>query len=198
LKGLHPHTNCGPSGKGAGRIDAWLGAHEESGRGWDVISFNFGHWDAGNSKEVYQRNLEEVITKLKNTGAELIYVTTAPVPKGYPPASGLLDRGTKGMCAPGRTYGVMEKYINPWALEVIRRHPEIAICDHWQVVKAGKADLYKEWWKGKNVHFQGAELNTPLAQALVEEVFKSLKRRQIRSKGGWTPDILPPRNVWEY
>ena len=193
----HPHTNCGPSGKGAGGVDAWLGAHEEPGRGWDVISFNFGHWDAGNSKEVYQRNLEEVITKLKNTGAELIYVTTTPVDKAYPPAGELVDKGSKGMCAPGRTHGVMEKYINPWALEVMKRHPDIAICDHWQIVKDGEDGLYKEWWQGKNVHFQGAEMNTPLAQSLAGKVLEGLRQRRVRIKQGWIPAIRPPRNTWE-
>ena len=193
----HPHTNCGPSGKGVGRIDAWLGAHEEPGRGWDVISFNFGHWDAGNSKDVYQRNFEEVISKLKNTGAELIYITTAPVPEGYPPAGGLIDRGAKGMCAPGRAHGVMEKYINPWALEVIHRYPEIVICDHWKIVKDGEEDIYQDWWQGKNVHFQGTKLNTALAQPLAGKVLQSLKQRHKRIKGGWTPTIRPPRNSWE-
>ncbi len=193
----HPHTNCGPSGKGVGRVDAWLGAHEEPGRGWDAISFNFGHWDAGNSKEAYQQNLETVIEKLKNTGAELIYVTTTPVDKGYPPAGKLLDKGSKGMCAPGRTHGVMEKYINPWALEVMRRHPEIAICDQWQIVKDGENGLYKEWWHGKNVHFARHELNTPLAQALADKVMEALKKREMKAKAGQLPKPASPRNVWE-
>lgn len=61
----HPPTNCGPSGKGVGSVVNWLGAYEVKGRQWDVITFNFGHWDAGNSKEDYQENLEFVIAKLK-------------------------------------------------------------------------------------------------------------------------------------
>jgi len=193
----HPPTNCGGSGKGAGQIDSWLGAHEEPGRGWDAISFNFGHWDAASSKELYQRNLEEVIAKLKNTGAELIFVTTPPVDKGYSPAGELLDNRSKGMCAPGRTHGVMEKYINPWALEVMKRHPEIVICDHWQIVKDGEEGLYKQWWHGKNVHFKSTELNAPLAQALADKVVQALARRQARMKEGWRPNIKPPNNAWE-
>lgn len=147
----HPPTNCGPSGKGAGRIDVWLGGYEVKGRGWDVISFNFGHWDAGNSREVYQKNLVEVIGKLKKTGARLIWVTTCPVPKGYPPTGGLSSESK----APSRTSGVMEKYLNRWAMEVIERHPGIAVCDQWQFVKDHEDDIYTEWWAGKNVHFGG-------------------------------------------
>jgi len=151
----HPPTNCGPSGKGVGSVDSWLGAYEVKGRHWDVISFNFGHWDAGNNKEVYQKNIEQVIAKLKTTRAKLMWATTCPVPKGYPAAAGLIDQGSKGMCAPARTNGVMEKYLNPWALEVIKKHSKIAICDQWQFVKDNEGGIYTEWWQQKNVHFAG-------------------------------------------
>ena len=48
----------------------------------------------------------------------------------------------------------MEKYINPWALEVLSKHPEISICDQYQYVKDNYA-FYKSWWEGQNVHFKG-------------------------------------------
>ncbi len=57
--------------------------------------------------------------------------------------------------APGRTAGVMRKYLNPWALEVMKKHPEISICDQWQFVKDNEDPLYKEFWAGKDVHFGG-------------------------------------------
>ena len=82
----HPPTNCGPSGNGAKNVVNWLGAYDQPGRGWDVISFNHGHWDSGNDKATYQANLEKVIVELKKTGAKLIWVTTCPVPNGYDPA----------------------------------------------------------------------------------------------------------------
>ena len=88
---------------------------------------------------------------MKKTDAKLIWVTTCPVPGGFPPAGKLTDRGN----APRRTAGVMRKYLNPWALEVIARHPEITVCDQWRFVKDGEDDLFKSWWKGKNVHFRG-------------------------------------------
>jgi acyl-CoA thioesterase-1 len=89
----HPPTNCGPSGKGKMSIVEWLGAHQQKGRHWDVISFNFGHWDAGNDKKTYQENLKAVIAQLKKTKAKLIWVTTCPVPKGFLPAGNLAQDG---------------------------------------------------------------------------------------------------------
>ncbi|MBC8327096.1 MAG: SGNH/GDSL hydrolase family protein [Verrucomicrobia subdivision 3 bacterium] len=145
----HPPTNCGPSAKGAKNIIDWLGAYDQPGRHWDVISFNHGHWDSGNDQANYQANLETVIAELKKTKAKLIWVTTCPVPNGFEPA-GALDANGK---APARTAGVMQKYLNPWAAEVIARHPEITICDQWQFVKANAGGLYTDWWAGKNVHF---------------------------------------------
>ncbi len=148
----HPPTNCGPARNGATNIVNWLGAYDQPGRHWDVISFNHGHWDAKNDKATYQANLEQVITQLKKTKAKLIWVTTCPVPNGYDPTGPLNANGK----APGRTAAVMKKYLNPWALEVVKRHPKISICDQWQFVKNNGSTLYRDWWAGKNVHFKGA------------------------------------------
>jgi lysophospholipase L1-like esterase len=136
-----------------------------------VISFNFGHWDAGNDKPTYQANLEAVIRELKKTNAKLIWITTCPVPSGFPAAGKLSDNGK----APKRTSGVMEKFLNPWALEVIKRHPEISICDQWQYVKDQQNGLYREWWSGKNVHFGGKTADA-LGRLLAEHVTKVTTR----------------------
>jgi len=163
----HPPTNCGPAGKGKNSIVEWLGAYQQKGRHWDVISFNFGHWDAGNDKATYQGNLEAVIKELEKTEAKLIWVTTCPVPRGFPPAGEL----TSDSKAPRRTAGVMEKYLNPWALEVIKRHPQISICDQWQYCQDNEKDSYQQWWAGKNVHFSGPAADA-LGQLLAEHVLK--------------------------
>jgi hypothetical protein len=147
----HPPTNCGPSAKGRSSIVEWLGAYRQPGRHWDVISFNHGHWDSGNDKASYQANLEKIITELKKTKAKLIWVTTCPVPNGFAPAGEMSKEGR----APGRMAGVMEKFLNPWALEVIKKHPEISICDQWQFVKDNGNGIYKEFWASKDVHFRG-------------------------------------------
>jgi len=169
----HPPTNCGPSTKGRANIVSWLGAYGEKGRHWDVISFNHGHWDATNTKADYQGNLEAIITELKKTKAKLVWVTTCPVP-GRKDAAGPLGEDGR---APGRKTGVMQKYLNPWALEVIRRHPEISVCDQWQLVEDGKNDVFKKWWGGHDVHF-GGEQAKALGEFLarhVETVMKTAK-----------------------
>ena len=108
----------------------------------------------------------------RDTGAKLIWVTTCPVPNGYPEAG---DLDTSGK-APGRMAGVMKKYLNPWALEVVKRHPQISICDQWQYVKANKIGLYREFWVGKNVHFKG-EPADKLGEFLAAHVLKVTKGR---------------------
>lgn len=163
----HPPTNCGPSSKGKKSVVEWLGAYQEKKRHWDVISFNFGHWDAGNDKATYQANLEAVIKELEKTKAKLIWVTTCPVPRGFP-AAGELTSDNK---APRRTAGVMKKYLNPWALEVVKRHPQISICDQWQYCQDHEKETYQQWWAGKNVHFSGTAADS-LGQLLAEHVLK--------------------------
>jgi len=90
----HPNVNCWSTAFGLDHIDQWLGKKH-----WDVIYFNFGLHDLkylddkGNyvtperglqvsSIEQYQTNLKKIATKLKTTGAKLIFATTTPVPNG--------------------------------------------------------------------------------------------------------------------
>lgn len=135
----HPPTNCGPVRKGVENIVQWLGPCGEPGYGWDVISFNFGHWDSRNTKQQYQLGLETVIAHLKKTGAELVFVTTTPIPRGYPNPGELDSEGR----APGRVQEAMKRFINPWALEVMARHPEIRICDQHDLISNEK--FYQTW-----------------------------------------------------
>ena len=65
----------------------------------------------------------------------------------------------------------MKKYLNPWALEVVKRHPQISICDQWQYCQNHEKDSYQKWWAGKNVHFSGAAADS-LGQLLAEHVLK--------------------------
>ena len=117
-------------------------------------------------------SLEAVITELKKTGAKLIWVTTCPVPRGFLAAGGLDEKGK----APRRTSGVMRKYLNPWALEVVKRHPAITICDQWQYVKDNEKTIYKSFWAGKNVHF-GGESADKLGQFLAKHVLQVMKNK---------------------
>jgi acyl-CoA thioesterase-1 len=77
--------NAAFTGYGLKKIDDWLG----SGR-WDVVHFNFGLHDLkrmedGNAQVSladYESNLRQLLTRLKKTGASLIFATTTPVPEG--------------------------------------------------------------------------------------------------------------------
>jgi lysophospholipase L1-like esterase len=76
--------NGGPTTTGLAKIDAWLGAGK-----WDVIHFNWGLHDLKQMKdgpqvalEDYEKNLRELVKKLKATGAALVWASTTPVPEG--------------------------------------------------------------------------------------------------------------------
>lgn len=88
--------NCGGTTTGVANIDRWL---QIDGGKWDVIHFNWGLHDLKHVKpdgaaselatdppqatvEVYEKQLREIVTKLKATGAKLVFATTTPVPAG--------------------------------------------------------------------------------------------------------------------
>lgn len=78
-------VNGGASEVGLANMKKWLGTTK-----WDVIHFNFGLHDAKHSsatdfrasREQYADNLRRIVALMKPTGANLIFATTTPVPKG--------------------------------------------------------------------------------------------------------------------
>ena len=78
----HNPGNAGPSIRGVANIEKWLGTTK-----WDVIHFNWGLWDIygweyakdDRSPAMYEKRLEELVVRLKKTGAKLIWGTTTPV-----------------------------------------------------------------------------------------------------------------------
>ena len=96
-----PPTNCGPTIKGLASLDDWLKVGGE-GKKWEVIHFNWGLHDlkymgpngqnladpkAKTSRRQvppveYEKNLRELVKRLKKTGARLIWRNTTPVPEG--------------------------------------------------------------------------------------------------------------------
>lgn len=94
-----PKANCGPTLSGLKYLDQWL--REER---WDLIHFNWGlhdvmHYKGGSSREFrvahtvegahrrcspeeYEANLQTLVTRLRKTGAQLIWASTTPIPDG--------------------------------------------------------------------------------------------------------------------
>lgn len=142
--------NCGDTAIGLAKIDGWLGQ-----RKWDVIHFNWGLWDLcyrnpqskeqGNRDKVggklstppvdYEKNLEQLVTRLEATGAKLVWANTTVVPEGEA----------------GRFVGDDEKY-NAIAARVMKKHG-IATDDLFTLTKgfAGKFST-----KAGDVHFTAA------------------------------------------
>ena len=95
LKGkANVHRNAGNAEStvtGLAKLGAWLGDGK-----WDVIHFNWGlhdlkHFKNGKldpagpvwvSLEDYEKNLRELVARLKATGAKLVWASTTPVPEG--------------------------------------------------------------------------------------------------------------------
>ena len=93
----HHKGNAQHTGTGVQKLDAWLGETQ-----WDVIHFNWGLWDLcyrhpeskvqGRRDKVrgtltttpaqYEQNLEQLVCRLKQTGARLIWASTTVVPPG--------------------------------------------------------------------------------------------------------------------
>lgn len=89
--------NCAGTTRGMKHIERWLAI---DGGDWDVIHFNFGLHDlkrvqpdtGENSNDpsdprqaslfTYQEQLSQLVARLEETGAQLVFATTTPVPEG--------------------------------------------------------------------------------------------------------------------
>ena len=68
-------ANCGPTGRGLQKLDVWLGDGK-----WDLIHFNFGIHDRNTPVDQYSERLHEIVDRLEQTGAKLVWATTTPIP----------------------------------------------------------------------------------------------------------------------
>lgn len=153
-------TNC------VEKIDSWLGDTK-----WDVIHFNCGLWDLcyrhpnstvqgnrdkingtiSNSVEDYAANLEIVVKRLKETGAELIFATITYVPTEEE----------------GRFAEDVAKY-NAAALKVMKRYG-VKVNDLYKP----SAKIHAEMGQGNNnVHYKKEGY-----QYLSEYVVKAIRKR---------------------
>lgn len=159
----HNPGNAAHTANGLAKLDEWLGDTH-----WDVVHFNHGLHDlkyvderGGNASvdkgrqqipiDQYERNLDEIVRRLKKTGAKLIFATTTPVPDG----------------TGNRVKDDAKKY-NAAAERVMRKHG-IIINDLYSFALPRLDEIQRP----KNVHFTeaGSEL---LAQQVAKSILKAL------------------------
>jgi acyl-CoA thioesterase-1 len=140
-------VNGSSSDVGLAKLDAWL-ATGGADKKWDVIHFNWGlhdlkHWKDGKLDPAgpqlipvpqYEKNLREIVARLKKTGAKLIFATTTPVPEG----------------TSGRVAGDDVKY-NAAALRVMKSEA-VALDDLHKFAAAQLAKIQRP----QNVHFSSS------------------------------------------
>jgi lysophospholipase L1-like esterase len=68
-------TNCGPTALGLRKLDVWLGDGD-----WDAVHFNFGIHDRNTPIAEYSNRLEQLVERMKQTGAKLVWASTTPIP----------------------------------------------------------------------------------------------------------------------
>jgi acyl-CoA thioesterase-1 len=138
-------------------IDGWLGAGK-----WDVIHFNWGLHDLEFTEtgrhevdpEVYARNLETLVNRMKKTGAVLVWASTTPVPDTP--------------MVPVRLSTDVITY-NEIASAIMQRHG-VRIDDLYSAVLADLADLQQPG----SVHFRPAGYKV-LAEKAAAEITKALR-----------------------
>ena len=160
-------TNGGPTTTGLAELDEWLGKGK-----WDFIHFNWGLHDlkymapdgknfadpnaATSHQQVppdqYEKNLRELVGRLKKTGARLIWATTTPVPAG----------------ADGRVKGDAAKY-NAIALKIMTDNG-VAIDDLYALALPQLTKIQQP----RNVHFT-ADGYKVLAGQVAESILKGLE-----------------------
>ena len=160
-------TNGGPTTKGLASIDEWLG-----NRKWDLIHFNWGLHDLkymgpngenlfpkekGGKPQVpidaYEKNLDKLGTRLKKTGAKLIWRNTTPVPPG----------------SKGRYVGDSVKF-NTAAARVMKKHG-VPTQDLFTMSKK----RIKEIMRPANVHYT-PEGSKVLGRDVARVIMEALKK----------------------
>ena len=141
--------NCGPTANGLKKLDVWLGNDK-----WDVIHFNFGIHDRATKPADYEQRLESIVTRLKATGAKLIWASTTPIPPD-----------TKD--GPAAADAIVEK--NRIAASVMDKHA-VAIDDLFTFITPHLAQVQNP----KDVHFNGEGYEL-LGKQVAESIQASLK-----------------------
>lgn len=120
-------ANCGPTANGLRNMAVWLGDGK-----WDIIHFNFGIHDRATPIADYTKRLEELIGRMKATGAKLVWASTTPIPD---------DAAKKQSAA-----SIVER--NQAAAEIMKKH-DIATDDLFNAITPHLAKLQNP----NDVHF---------------------------------------------
>lgn len=150
--------NGGDTANGIAKLDKWLSVNGSNK--WDIIHFNWGLHDLkvvkdGHqvSPEQYEKNLRELVARMRATGAKLIWATTTPVPEGK--------------VSPVRRNEDVLRY-NQIAAKIMA--DESVIQDD---LYAASLAHQKEWQRPANVHYtdQGSKA---LAELVHQAILKQL------------------------
>ncbi len=161
-KGSAGRAIAGSTKDGLVSLDNWLSKGK-----WDVIHFNWGlhdlkHWKNGrmdlsapqfSTTDEYEKNLRELVPRLKATGARLIWASTTPVPEGS-------DGRVKGDEI--KYNAVAARVMNELGVPINDLH---ALC----------VPKLAEWQLPKNVHFNRAG-SRGLAEKVAKEIEAALKK----------------------
>ena len=142
-------ANCGPTAAGLKNLEVWLGEGK-----WDLIHFNFGIHDRATPLADYRQRLEEIVTRLKATGAKVVWASSTPIPDspdGKQTAASIVER-------------------NAVAAEVMKTHG-VVIDDLFSAVTPRLGELQNP----NDVHFNGPGYDFLGGQvaAFIEEALKS-------------------------
>src|SRR6056297_2487460 len=163
----HAPGNNGDTRRGLANLNAWLGTEQ-----WDVIHFNWGLHDLcyrnpkakrqGNRDKVngvisvpiqqYEKNLDELVQRLKKSDATLIWATTTKVPEGES----------------GRVFGDDVRY-NAVAAKVMQKHG-VVVNDLHQLSDSFPPELFTA---SGNVHYKKTG-SAKLADQVIEAITQSL------------------------
>lgn len=141
-------ANCGPTASGIKNIEVWLGDGK-----WDLIHFNFGIHDRNTPVPDYLGRLEQLIERMKKTGAKLIWAATTPIPDDLP--------GKQSAAS------IVEK--NAAALEVMKKHG-VAVNDLFGFITPHLAKMQNP----NDVHFK-AEGYEMLGNQVAAVILAALK-----------------------
>lgn len=172
----HHKGNAGHTGMGLKNLDRWLGNTK-----WDVIHFNWGLWDlcyrhpdsrvqgkrdkvngtVTHTIEQYEKNLEQLVIRLKKTGARLIWAHTTVVPEKEA----------------GRVVGDDRKY-NEAAARIMKKHA-IPINDLNTLSRSFSPDLFV---KPGDVHYK-AEGSRKLGKQVAAKIMAVLGADEQQGSG---------------